>query len=67
MSRDSGIGQRLKWYRGMRRMRQIDLAAMLGVTRQRLWDWENRGVPAYDAVLVRLAMRELQKTQEEPF
>ena len=65
--RDVSIGQRIKWWRGMRRIKQNELAGQLGVTRQRLGDWERNGVPPYDSVLLRLAMRELQRTQEEPF
>lgn len=40
-------------------LRQKGLAARLGVTRQRLWDWEKNGVPANDAALVRLALSQL--------
>jgi len=50
-------------------MEQQELCTRLGITRQRLWDWETHGVPKGDTVLLILAMAELTRraTPEQEF
>jgi DNA-binding transcriptional regulator YiaG len=64
MTRNTTLGGLLVTWREDRRMKQSALAAHLGITRQRLWDWEQHGVPVNDVELVRLAMRQLRATLE---
>lgn len=67
MARDLALGKRLYLWRTGKRIKQMELASNLGITRQRLWDWETRGVPTCDSVLLRLAVRELDRQTSSTF
>lgn len=44
---------------------QAGLARRLGITRQRVWQWEMRGVPEYDARIVQLALDQLDENKDQ--
>jgi len=61
--RDLGVGSRLITWRKKLHIKQLELAEMLGVTRQRLSDWEHNGVPAGDKRLVERAMADVEREE----
>ena len=53
------LGRTILAWREYRGIAQLALADKLGVSRQRIWRWENQGVPECDVVLVSLAISKL--------
>lgn len=64
--RDARLGRQIKDWRFVNRVTATGLARALGISRDRLWDWERLGVPGCDVTLVRLAIRQLH-TEKTPF
>jgi len=59
MQRNAKLGKQIRMWREDQRMTTVYLSSALGISRQRLWEWERYGVPGCDVVLVRLAIRQL--------
>lgn len=62
--RDRALGQMIQGWLMDHNETQSGLARHLGVTRQRVWQWEVRGVPQYDARLVQLALAQLDQGKD---
>ena len=60
-TRSTATGRRLQEWRAKRGMTQIALAQHLGINRQRLWDWEQHGVPTGDVPMLVLAMQSVSR------
>ena len=58
---DADLASLMDRYREQHHMSIGEMCRLLGLTRQRWWDWQTRGVPEGNARLVRLAMRAVQK------
>lgn len=59
--RDTMLGVAIYNWRKERRITQVKLAALLGMSRQRLSEWEVAGVPFGESELARLAMRQIDR------
>jgi len=57
MKRNVAVGQNIVTWRKAHHVTQSGLAETLGITRNRLWQWETEGVPAGEVALVKLALQ----------
>ena len=49
------LGERIRELRTAKRLNQVELAALLGVTKQSVSNWENENIQPSSEMLVRLA------------